>query len=138
MDYKAFYMLLWIFHHYTFGHTPLSHNNDASYAMIHSSTGHWMSPEMLHKIHRDLSEISIVSSWALTVVFHCEYQPQCWWISLFSANYVTNSHRPLWCQSKSGSFRHHLNMSAVVGLKGSLEIFDEWIVIEIIHLFSFI
>ena len=66
-----------------------------------------------HKIPRDVSEISIVSSWALTVVFHCEYQPRCWWISLFSANLVRNSYRPLWCQSKSVSLCHHMSMSAV-------------------------
>lgn len=69
--------------------------------------GHCMSPQILHKIHRDVSEISIVSSWALTVVFHCEYQPRRWWISPFSSDLVTNSYRPLWCQSQSVGSRYH-------------------------------
>lgn len=77
--------------------------------MMHSFTGHCMSPQISHKILRDVSEISIVSSWALTVVFHCEYQPRRWWISPFSSDLVTNSYRPLWCQRQSvGScYREH-------------------------------
>lgn len=64
--------------------------------MMHSYTGRCMSLQIWRKIHRDVSEISIVSSWALTVVFHCEYQPPCWWISPFSCYLVTNSYRTWW------------------------------------------
>lgn len=71
------------------------------WTMIHSNTSHCLSPPIWHIIHRDLSEISIVSSWALTDVFHCEYQPRCHWISPFSSILVTNSYRALWCQSQS-------------------------------------
>lgn len=82
-----------------------------------------MSPKIWHIIHRDVSEISIVSSWALTDVFHCEYQPRRWWISPFSSNLVTNSHRLPWCQSQSVSSRCHMSLSAAeytaAGLKGS-------------------
>lgn len=71
------------------------------WTMIHSNTSHCLSPPIWYIIHRDLSEISIVSSWALTDVFHCEYQPRCHWISPFSSILVTNSYRALWCQSQS-------------------------------------
>lgn len=55
-------------------------------------------------IRSNVSEISIVSSWALTDVFRCEYQPRRWWISPFSFNLVTDSYRALWwCQSCSPS-----------------------------------
>lgn len=60
--------------------------------MMHSNTGHCMSPQIWHNIQRDVSEISIVSSWALTVVFHCEYQPRRWWIR---PHLDTNSYIPL-------------------------------------------
>lgn len=66
-------------------------------------TGCGASPTIWRLTHSDVSEISIVSSWALTDVFRCEYQPRRWWISPFSFNLVTDSYRALWCQSCSPS-----------------------------------
>lgn len=88
-----------------------------------------VSPTIWRLIHSDVSEISIVSSWALTDVFRCEYQPRRWWISPFSFNLVTDSYRALWCQSCSPSSRspsEHKCASAAeyraaAGVKWSLE-----------------
>lgn len=100
--------------------------------------------QIWHRIHRDVSEISIVSSWPLTVVFHCEYQPRCWWISPFSSNLVTNSYRPLWCQRQSVNSCSHVSVSAVehtvdcwterlavnLMIQWIVVVVDEWIVTE--------
>lgn len=63
---------------------PSTHLSNVNYD-AQLRTGHCMSPRIWYKIHGDVLEISIVSSWALTVVFHCEYQPWRWWISPFSS-----------------------------------------------------
>lgn len=62
------------------------------WTMMHSNSSHCMSPLIWHIIHGNVSEISIVSSWALTDVFHCEYQLWCQWISPFSSCIFTNSY----------------------------------------------
>lgn len=62
------------------------------WTMMHSNSSHCMSPLIWQIIHRNVSEISIVSSWALTDVFHCEYQLWCQWISPFSSSLFTNSY----------------------------------------------
>lgn len=91
-------------------------------------TGCSVSPTIWRLIHSDVSEISIVSSWALTDVFHCEYQPRRWWISPFSFNLVTDSYRAPWCHSSSPSScspREHKSAPAAeyraAGVKWSLE-----------------
>lgn len=98
--------------------------------VMHSRrTGCGVSPTIWRLIHSDVSEISIVSSWALTDVFRCEYQPRRWWISPFSFNLVTDSSRALWCQSCSPSScspSEHKSVSAAeyraaAGVKWSLE-----------------
>lgn len=60
--------------------------------MMHNNSSQCMSPPIWQIIHRNVSEISIVSSWALTDVFHCEYQLWCQWISPFSSSLFTNSY----------------------------------------------
>lgn len=62
------------------------------WTMMHNNSSHCMSPPIWQIIHRNVSEISIVSSWALTDVFHCEYQLWCQWISPFSSSLFTNSY----------------------------------------------
>lgn len=86
---------------------PLAASHIANYllcAVMHSRrTRCSVSPAIWRLIHSDVSEISIVSSWTLTDVFHCEYQPRRWWINPFSFNLVTDSYRAPWCQSCSSS-----------------------------------